>query len=132
MTIGAIIGFISNFHQQSIYQKRALRSVNKKCSPEVRLYWSCAGGLFFSIGCIMFAWTTKESIHWIVPAIALVILTWGIFIVYTAVFNYLSDCYETYASSAQAATSSFRNFLGAIFPLFSMRMVGSDIYIYIY
>ncbi|TIB94055.1 MFS general substrate transporter [Wallemia mellicola] len=123
ITIGSVIGFLSNFHQQSVYRNRAARSTNNKCAPEVRLYWSCAGGLLFSIGCIIMAWTTTRDVHFTIPCIfGLVTLIWGIYVVYTALFNYLSDCYETYASSAQAATSAFRNFLGAIFPLFSMKM----------
>ncbi|TIA90063.1 hypothetical protein E3P99_01790 [Wallemia hederae] len=123
ITIGSVIGFLSNFHQQALYRKRAARSVNNKCAPEVRLYWSCAGGLLFSFGCIIMAWTTRSEVHYVIPCLfGLILLIWGIYVVYTALFNYLSDCYETYASSAQASTSSFRNFLGAIFPLFSMKM----------
>ncbi|TIA75137.1 hypothetical protein E3P91_00646 [Wallemia ichthyophaga] len=123
ITIGSVIGFLSNFHQQSLYRRRAARSVNNKCNPEVRLYWTCAGGLLFSFGCLIMAWTTRNEVQFVIPCLfGLVMLIWGIYVVYTALFNYLSDCYETYASSAQASTSAFRNFLGAIFPLFSMKM----------
>lgn len=104
ITIGSVVGFLSNFHQQSLYRRRAARSVNNKCAPEVRLYWTCAGGLLFSIGCLIMAWTTTSEVHFVIPCLfGLVILIWGIYVVYTALFNYLSDCYETYASSAQVS-----------------------------
>lgn len=36
--------------------------------------------------------------------------------------TYLSDAYEVYSSSAQAAQSFVRNVLAAVFPLFSRQM----------
>ena len=93
--------------------------------PESRLYGACVGAVGVPIALFMsvfpyyftswtdhfgrFAWTGQPQIHWIAPAISLVIFMASIFPVYLAVFVYLADAYNQYASSALAAQSFLRN-----------------------
>ncbi|KZL83171.1 mfs multidrug transporter [Colletotrichum incanum] len=110
----------------SIYQERWLDGLSTPRvpldRPERRLYFSCIEGVCLPIGLFIFGWTAQVQIHWIVPAIGIGISTLGIFSVYLAVFNYLADSYHGYASSALAAQSFCRNFIGGIFPLVIVQM----------
>ncbi|KAJ0163489.1 Fluconazole resistance protein 1 [Colletotrichum tanaceti] len=110
----------------SIYQERWLDGLsNPKLPlhrPERRLYFSCVESICLPIGLLVFGWTARIQIHWVVPAMGIGISTLGIFSVYLAVFNYLADSYHGYASSALAAQSFCRNFIGGIFPLVTVQM----------
>ena len=82
--IGAFIGFWTNFHQDRLYRRAAFRH-SGKAPPEGRLYHAAVGGLCFSIGMFMFAWTGRPHIHWVVPSLALVLAYWGVHALYSGV-----------------------------------------------
>jgi hypothetical protein len=50
--------------------------------PEERLYGAMLGAILIPIGLFWFAWTTRESIHWIVPTIALAFFGCGNLLVF--------------------------------------------------
>ncbi|TDZ22390.1 Efflux pump atB [Colletotrichum orbiculare MAFF 240422] len=110
----------------SIFQERWLDGVvHPKIPldrPERRLYFACLESILLPIGLFLFGWSARENVHWIVPAIGIGVSTLGVFSVYLAVFNYLADSYHGYASSALAAQSFCRNFLGGMFPLVTVQM----------
>ena len=119
----SIGGFLSTV--LSIYQdKWAVKRFGKRftAQPEGRLWFTCAEACLMPIGMFMFGWTCYSSIHWIVPTIALILVTMGIFSIFLATFNYTADVYQTYASSALAASGVCRNFLGGSFPLVTVQM----------
>ncbi|KAF8159891.1 major facilitator superfamily domain-containing protein, partial [Crassisporium funariophilum] len=120
MTLGSILGFITNMYQEKLYQK----NVNAR-GPQARLYLACVAGTLFPLSMFMFAWSSKKAVPWAVLVVALTIFVWAIFTIYLAVFTYLADCYGIYASSALAGQSLLRNIMGAAFPLFSERMFGA-------
>lgn len=74
-------------------------------TPEGRLYFACIESALMPVGLFWFGWTSFPSVPWIVPTLAVGCATIGIFSIYLAVFNYLSDTYHRYASSALAAQS---------------------------
>ncbi|GAA5903831.1 hypothetical protein JCM6882_001327 [Rhodosporidiobolus microsporus] len=120
--IGALIGFAENaFIQERLY-RRAMEKGGGRAKPEARLYSSVAGALLFSIGSFGFAWTARSWIHWIAPCIFLTVAQFGLYMIYLATYNYLSDVYERYSSSAQAAQSLMRGVMGAVFPFFGNKM----------
>ncbi|KAI9928241.1 hypothetical protein MW887_002274 [Aspergillus wentii] len=118
---GSTLALFISIYQEHLastkWQKGKWNSV-----PEHRLYFSCLEGICLPIGLFLFGWSSHYQVHWVVPAIALGIATLGIFSIYLAVFNYLTDTYHRYASSALAAQSFCRNMLGGIFPLVSTQM----------
>ncbi|GAA5983469.1 hypothetical protein JCM11641_005819 [Rhodosporidiobolus odoratus] len=120
--IGALIGFLQNELVQEPLYRRAVQRGGGKAQPEARLYSSVGGALLFSIGSFGFAWTARSWVHWIAPVIFLTIAQAGLWIVYLATYNYLSDTYERYSSSAQAAQSLLRGIMGAVFPFFGNLM----------
>lgn len=91
-------------------------------APESRLYFTCLTASFLPLGLFLFGFTSRETIHWICPAVALCLASMGIYSVYLATFNYLADFYQTYASSALAAQSCCRNLLGGVFPLVTLPL----------
>ncbi|KAH8744908.1 major facilitator superfamily domain-containing protein [Diaporthe sp. PMI_573] len=91
-------------------------------APESRLYFTCLTASFLPLGLFLFGFTSRETMHWISPAVALCLASMGIYSVYLATFNYLADFYQAYASSALAAQSCCRNLLGGVFPLVTLPL----------
>ncbi|WVQ83155.1 hypothetical protein IAT38_005293 [Cryptococcus sp. DSM 104549] len=117
LVIGALVGFCCNFIQDAVYRRRV-----EKDGIEARLYAPMVAGLVFSSGCFIFAFTSLSSVHWIAPAIGLVLITAAILTIYISAFVYLAECYGSYASSAIAAQSFLRNAFGGSFSLFTLKM----------
>ena len=118
-------GILSTF--LSIYQEKFARTNPKyreklDATPEGRLFFTGIESALMPIGMFWFGWTCFSDIHWIVPTIALVFITMGIFSIYLAVFNYTADVYQGYASSALAAAGLCRNLLAGAFPLVTDQM----------
>ncbi|KAF9517815.1 hypothetical protein BS47DRAFT_1371244 [Hydnum rufescens UP504] len=111
MSVGGLVGFITNFGQEKLYRR-------------ARLYFACGGGVLIAIGGLIYAWTSLEhrNIPWIAPCIGITLFTVGLYHVYLAIFNYLADAYLIYASSALSGQSFLRNMMAAAFPLFTRQM----------
>lgn len=121
IAVGGVIGYFANFHQEKLYAAAAKRHGGKP-PPEARLYYAAVGAVLVPVGLFIFAWTGRTGITPAAPIIGLTIFNAALYPVYLAVFSYLADCYERYASSALAAQSFLRNAFAATFPLFSQQM----------
>ncbi|EIW79039.1 MFS general substrate transporter [Coniophora puteana RWD-64-598 SS2] len=121
--IGTVLGFFANMYQDVLYRKYVHRK-----GPEARLYIACVAALAIPTGMFIFAWTSSPRIHWVVPAVGLMIFMFAAYVAYLVVFLYLADCYGTFASSANAGQSLCRNFGGFVFPLFSQKMYNTLTY----
>ncbi|KAG1767681.1 MFS general substrate transporter, partial [Suillus occidentalis] len=122
-SIGAIIGFVANMYQETLYRKYFPIK-----GQEARLYLACVAAIVLPISMSIYAWTASPNIHWIVPLIALTAFMSGVFIIFQVSFLYLADCYGPYTSSAQAGQSLARNFMALIFPLFTQQMFAGMTY----
>ncbi len=60
--------------------------------------------------------------HWIVPALGIACVGFGIYSIYLAVVNFRADAYEKYAASALSAASVGRNVFGAFLPLATLAL----------
>jgi MFS family permease len=121
--VAAIVATMMAIWQESLLYRRWLPE-SLRIRPERRLYFACIQSLFLPIGLFWLGSTLSPSIHWIVPIIAVGFITLGIYSVYLAVFNYLADTYQIYASSAIAAQSFVRNVFAACVPLATDHMFG--------
>lgn len=121
MCVGAVL-----MTPLSIYQERVLGRFASATFPpgvpEARLHCACVESALLPLGLFAFGWSARPDVHWIVPAAAIGVATMGIFAVYMAVFNYLSDAYGRYASSALAAQSFCRNGFGGVLTLVTRQM----------
>lgn len=88
-------------------------------APEERLIPALFASFLTPIGLFMFAWTSRQSVHWIVPTIGVTIYTVGIFIILQCVFVYISMTYPEYAASLFAGNDFCRSALAAGAILFS-------------
>ncbi|GAA5951047.1 hypothetical protein JCM3765_004663 [Sporobolomyces pararoseus] len=115
--LGSLGGFGLEFYCSRLYQ----RNVAKRGS-EARLFTAFFGAVFFPVGCWIYGMTARPAVHFVVPAIGLVLLYTGLYLVFVATYSYLADAYALYASSALAAMGFCRNITGAIFPLVTPAM----------
>ncbi|KAJ5998269.1 hypothetical protein N7451_006079 [Penicillium sp. IBT 35674x] len=124
ISVGAIIGTIINPGQDWLYQRSASRNKEKPGTPipEARLYTAIPGSLLFAAGLFWYGWASQPDIQWIVPTIGITAAGIGIYSIYMAVVNYLTDAYERYAASALSAASLGRNAFGAFLPLASTEL----------
>lgn len=123
---GAVVGTVFNPIQDWIYLNSAGRNRERpgRPIPEARLYTSIPGSLLFAAGLFWYGWasTGNGSIHWTVPTLGIGCTGVGIYSIYMAVVNYLTDAYEKYAASALSAASLGRNSFGAFLPLASFQL----------
>ncbi|KAL4982178.1 major facilitator superfamily domain-containing protein [Aspergillus falconensis] len=124
ISVGAVIGTVFNPVQDWLYLRSSSKNKEKpgKPVPEARLYTSIPGSLLFAAGLFWYGWASQPDVHWIVPTIGIAAAGVGIYSIYMAVVNYLTDAYERYAASALSAASLGRNSFGAFLPLASPQL----------
>ncbi|KAH8890006.1 MFS general substrate transporter [Thozetella sp. PMI_491] len=123
VSIASILAAMAAIVQEHI-SPRVLPS-RLRNQPEARLFFTCVQSLFLPVGLFWLGATARPAVPWIVPTLSLGCLTLGIFSVYLAVFNYLADTYQSYASSAIAAQAFTRNVFAACLPLAVEPMLNS-------
>ena len=82
-------------------------------APERRLIPTLFVTFFVPVGLLVFAWTSREDVHWIVSCIGIVITTIGIFLIIQCIFLYLPLSYPQYAASLFAGNDFTRSALAA-------------------
>ncbi|KAK3997195.1 putative polyamine transporter [Cladorrhinum sp. PSN332] len=87
-----------------------------------RLPLACIGGPMFVISLFWLGWTAREDIHFFVPMLAGVPFGIGFMCIFQALLNYLTDAYEIFAASANAAASCSRSLLATVLPLATLPM----------
>lgn len=88
-------------------------------TPEARLPAACVGGFALPICLFWFGWTSRPSVHWIVPIIGSGWFSIGAFLLILSIINYLSYAYPEQTASVLAGNELFRSSFGAGFPLFA-------------
>lgn len=125
IVIGELVGLAVSLLGDELYSRSTVGNGENPGQPipEARLYLSVpasfiglAGGLFW------YAWTSKPDLHWILPTIGLGFVGFGMFIVVTAVSNYLLDAYGKYTASAIAGCVFLENSFAAFLPLATQSM----------
>ncbi|TVY80748.1 Polyamine transporter [Lachnellula suecica] len=109
-----------------LYQKewrKAIDAGQKGVAPEHRLYGAMVGSIGLPVSLFWFAWTSQESVHWIVPILGLIPFAWGNISVFISCVLYMVDTYmAANGASAMAANGLSRYIAGAVFPLFTIQM----------
>lgn len=95
---------------------------NGNVQPEKRLIPTMVGCFCIPICLFWFGWTSRESVHWIVPIIGSSFFSIGAFLLFNSILNYLPDAYPEYAASVLAGNDLMRSSFGAGFPLFASAM----------
>ncbi|KAF2124243.1 MFS general substrate transporter [Dothidotthia symphoricarpi CBS 119687] len=129
--IGLMIGNMIACFCNPFWHKHWMGSIRKmkekngddyKPEPELRLPPAMAGSVLVTVSLFWFAWTTYASVHWIVPILATILFSTGVFFVFQGVFTFLVAAYPKYAASSMAANTTTRCVFSAAFPLFTNQM----------
>jgi len=90
--------------------------------PEKRLMPALVGCFFVPVCLFWFGWSSRKSIHWIMPVIGSSFFGLASFALFNAVLPYLSDAYPDSVASVLAGNDLMRSAFGAGFPLFATAM----------
>lgn len=90
--------------------------------PEIRLQPAFVGAFLIPVCLFWFGWSSRASIHWIMPVIGSAFFSMGAFLLFMAVLAYLGDAYPKHVSSVYAGNDLVRSSFGAAFPLFANAM----------
>lgn len=93
MLVGMFIAVTGNILDNKRYMKKVHKH-NGMPPPEARLPSAIVGSILLPVGLFWFAWTSKPSIHFIVPIIGSSFFGAGLVLVFLSIFNYLIDTCE--------------------------------------
>lgn len=116
--LGILIGTFVVFPPFVWYQHKYIEpkfDENGELTPEWRLPPSFVGAFAIPICLFWFGWSSRPSIHWIMPIIGSAWFSVGAFLLFNSVLNYLSDAYPADAASVLAGNDFFRSCFGAGF-----------------
>ena len=119
--IGAILTIPPFFWYLHKYVE-PLYNGNGEVKPEYRLTPAFVGAFFLPICLFWFGWSARPSVHWIMPIIGSSFFSVGAFLLFQAVFTYLSHAYPNYVAEVFASNDLVRSSFGAAFPLFANGM----------
>ncbi|KXJ96418.1 major facilitator superfamily domain-containing protein [Microdochium bolleyi] len=87
-----------------------------------RLPLAFLGGPLFVVSLFWLGWSANPRVHFAVPMLAGLPFGCGFMLIFMALLNYLTDAYEVYAASANAAASSARSIFAVVLPLATTPM----------
>ncbi|KAH7273204.1 major facilitator superfamily domain-containing protein [Fusarium solani] len=91
--------------------------------PEDRLRPGQVGAICIPVCLFVFAWTSRESIHWIVPIIGSGFFAPGFYLTFQSILNYLGESYPQHVAGVFAGNTFFRSSFGGALPLAAPRML---------
>lgn len=118
--VGTMIGTFGTIHAMQAIFKRDEASGQMKYKPESRIISCVVGGTLLVGGLFMYGFTAVK-VHFMVPLVAVVILTAGAANVMLAVQLYSIDGFK-FPASAFAAISFLRFVFAGAFPLFGPKL----------
>ncbi|KAJ4320454.1 hypothetical protein N0V84_005845 [Fusarium piperis] len=87
-----------------------------------RLPLACLGGPLFVISLFWLGWSAREDVSFVAPMMAGIPFGMGFMLIFMAMLNYLTDAYEIFAASANAAASTCRSLFAVVLPLATTPM----------
>ncbi|KAK6955194.1 hypothetical protein Daesc_002825 [Daldinia eschscholtzii] len=87
-----------------------------------RVPLACLGGPLFAISLFWLGWSARPSVSFVAPMLAGIPFGAGYMLIFMALLNYLTDAYEIFAASANAAASSCRSVFAVVLPLATTPM----------
>lgn len=87
-----------------------------------RLPIACIGGPLFVISLFWLGFSARSSVSFVAPMLAGIPFGMGFILIFMALLNYLTDAYEIFAASANAAASCSRSLFAVVLPLATTRM----------
>ena len=113
--VGNIIGLVifGVFSDKVLLAKAA----SGELKPEYRLLPMVWTSFTLPIGLLIYGWSAKYAVHWIVPIIGNAFFGIGLLVTLVCTLTYVVDAFTEYAASATAANAVLRSVVGATLPL---------------
>ncbi|RWA08422.1 hypothetical protein EKO27_g6694 [Xylaria grammica] len=120
IALGSIIA-LGIFFMWDNYLRKAIAENRPwfKKEEHLRVPLATLGGPIFAVSLFWLGFSAKLSVHYIVPSLSGICFGIGFMLVFIGMLNYLTDAYEIYAASANAASSSSRSLVAVVLPLAS-------------
>lgn len=122
MTVGMLLTVPARPLWVCIYNYLARTRNGGEGLPEYRLPQMFTGTVTSTVGLLLFAFTIRESIHWMVPICCSSVFGFGCLLVFNGVFAYIFEAYPRCVASASACNLFVRSTMAGIFPLFGQAM----------
>jgi MFS family permease len=87
-----------------------------------RLPLACLGGPLYAVSLFWLGWSARPDVHWAAPMMAGLFFGMGWMLIFIALLNYLTDAYEIFAASANAAAAVARSIVAVVLPLATTPM----------
>ncbi|PBL01691.1 MFS general substrate transporter [Armillaria gallica] len=100
--------FYLKYHIAPRYAKATDAGID--IAPEIRLEIGLIASIFIPTSVLIFGFTSKESIHWIVPVVGAALYLPGIFLTFQSILTYITSAYPS--------NDLFRSAIASVFPLF--------------
>ncbi|GIC92241.1 MFS transporter [Aspergillus udagawae] len=123
--VGAVVSVIAYMLWLYFSYQPRVAKPESIVEPEARLVPGQVGAICIPICLFLFAWTSRESIHWIVPIIATAFFAPGFYLTFQSILNYLGESYPRYVASVFAGNTFFRSSFGGALPLAAPQMLKS-------
>ena len=123
--LGLLLGGIIAVPPMFLYLRYRLGpqfNANGELTPEKRLPPAIVGSFLVPISLLMFGWTSRADIHWIVPIIGSSFLGSAYVCLSYAILNYIPDAYPEHSASAFAGNQCLDCTAAAVFQLFLTPM----------
>ncbi|KAJ8125894.1 hypothetical protein O1611_g7743 [Lasiodiplodia mahajangana] len=124
--VGTILGL---FYGSLISDPVIKKAVDRKgaAEPEDRLTFiiTIPATLSIPAGFFLYGWATQMKLHFIIPMIGNALNGFGTIAVLMCIQTYLIDAYTQHAASVIAANAVLRSLLGALLPLFGLKVYDS-------
>lgn len=125
--VGILVGAILVIPPFFLYLYKVVEpqfNSNGEIQPEKRLPPAFVGAFCIPVCLFWFGWSAHAGPHlsWIMPIIGSSFFSFGTFLLFNSVLNYLPDAYPEYAASVLAGNDFMRSSFGAGFPLFATAM----------
>ncbi|EXL67941.1 hypothetical protein FOPG_15968 [Fusarium oxysporum f. sp. conglutinans race 2 54008] len=123
--IALLIGILSaaavNIYNNKYYRRKLLEN-GYRAVPEARLPPMMLGGIVFTAGQFLFAWTSSPRVNYWPSIIGIALTGLGFTTIFQAALGYLIDTFTHYSASAVAANTFMRSMFSGAFPLFIIPM----------
>ncbi|KAF7522023.1 hypothetical protein G7054_g12274 [Neopestalotiopsis clavispora] len=87
-----------------------------------RVPLACFGGPLFVVALFWLGWSSRSNVSFVAPMMAGIPFGMGFMLIFMALLNYLTDAYEIFAASANAAASATRSLLAVVLPFATTPM----------
>ncbi|KAF4434158.1 MFS multidrug transporter [Fusarium acutatum] len=121
LLLGILCAGAVNVYNNKYYRRKLMQN-GYRSVPEARLPPMMLGGIVFTAGQFLFAWTSSPSINYWPSIIGIALTGLGFTTIFQSALVYLIDTFTRYSASAVAANTFMRSMFSGAFPLFIIPM----------